>query len=391
VRISFYAPLKSPDHPVPSGDRRMARLLMTALRSGGHQVALASDFRSYEGSGNPGLQDAMAVAGRVEAEHIVEVCLSQPPEYRPNVWFTYHIYYKAPDYLGPVVSDALKIPYIVAEPSHAPKRADGPWHNSHVHVSKSLEKVDCAFCLTRHDMACVEPVLASPERMVYLPPFLDSGPFLTERSGLSKPLSPTKPAELKAKHGLSADVILVAVGMMRPGDKFESYRQLAAALDHLEARNWQLAIIGDGEMRSAVEELFRKQNEVGKNVVFLGEQSGDAIAEIYRSADIYVWPAAGEAYGMALLEAQATGLPVIAGNLRGVPDVVRDGETALLVAPDDAAAFAAAIDQLIMDVPLREALGAAAARFVAGERTVDHAARILDNGLQMASANRGTA
>ena len=46
MRIAFYAPLKAPTHPVPSGDRRMARLLMAALEAGGHHVTLASTLRS---------------------------------------------------------------------------------------------------------------------------------------------------------------------------------------------------------------------------------------------------------------------------------------------------------------------------------------------------------
>ena len=51
MRIAFYAPMKPPDHPAPSGDRRMARLLMAALDAGGHSVELSSRFRSYDGAG----------------------------------------------------------------------------------------------------------------------------------------------------------------------------------------------------------------------------------------------------------------------------------------------------------------------------------------------------
>ena len=47
MKIAFYAPLKSPDHPVPSGDRLMARMLVAALRAGGHEVAVVSDLRSF--------------------------------------------------------------------------------------------------------------------------------------------------------------------------------------------------------------------------------------------------------------------------------------------------------------------------------------------------------
>ncbi|MBT3702733.1 MAG: glycosyltransferase, partial [Alphaproteobacteria bacterium] len=96
----------------------------------------------------------------------------------------------------------------------------------------------------------------------------------------------------------------------------------------------------------------------------------------------------GEAYGMALLEAQASALPVVAGNLRGVPDVVRDGETALLVPPEDPAAFAAAVKRLLEDQNLRQRFGSRAALFVAEDRSLERAADILNEGLNMAIENK---
>jgi glycosyltransferase involved in cell wall biosynthesis len=380
VRISFYAPLKAPTHPVPSGDRRMARLLMSALEEAGHQTVLASDFRSYEGTGSAFLQKALEATGRVEAEHIIDTCLSQPDHNRPNVWFTYHLYYKAPDYLGPVVCEALDIPYIVAEPSHAPKRTNGPWNIGHQSVIRSLEKVDGAFCLTKHDMACVEPMLTSPERLFYLPPFLEALPFQNGRSEKSAGRK-----QLANKHGLTADVLLIAVGMMRSGDKFESYRLLAESLGKIDTTvRWQLVIIGDGEEGPKTRNLFLSRNELASKTVFLGEQPGTEIAGILAACDISVWPASGEAYGMALLEAQAAGLPVVAGKLRGVPDVVRDGETAKLVPFGDTSAFAAATKSLIEDQQLRASMGEKAARFVDEERSLQQAADILNRGLNQA-------
>jgi glycosyltransferase involved in cell wall biosynthesis len=387
VRISFYAPLKSPDHPVPSGDRRMARLLMTALEMAGHRIALASDFRSYEGTGDPLLQEAMFATGRVEAEHIVQTCLEQPVNNRPEIWFTYHQYYKAPDHLGPIVSSALGIPYVVAEPSHAPKRANGPWKMAHESVTASLEKTDCAFCLTKHDMACVEPVLSSPDRLVYLPPFLNNGPFQHDRSQRIEARQ-----HLTEVYNVTGDLILVAVGMMRPGDKYASYQQLANSLERLDTfANWQLLVVGDGDKAAQVRELFTSRNKLAQRTFFAGEQSAEEIARILSTADICVWPAVGEAYGMALLEAQASGLPVIAGNLRGVPDVVRDGDTALLVPPDDPTAFATAVKRLLEDQDLRRSLGENAASFVAKDRSLERAAHILNEGLTMAVANKAQA
>ena len=52
MTIAFYAPLKAPDHPVPSGDRAMARALIAALKAGGQQVTLTSDLRLFDGKGD---------------------------------------------------------------------------------------------------------------------------------------------------------------------------------------------------------------------------------------------------------------------------------------------------------------------------------------------------
>ena len=62
MRIAFYAPLKPPDHPVPSGDRRMAQLLFEALRLAGHEPFLVSRLRSYDGSGDTVRQARLARA-----------------------------------------------------------------------------------------------------------------------------------------------------------------------------------------------------------------------------------------------------------------------------------------------------------------------------------------
>ncbi|MFZ9635662.1 MAG: glycosyl transferase, partial [Alphaproteobacteria bacterium] len=60
MRLAFYAPLKPPDHPVPSGDRRMAQLLMAALAARGHDVELASRLRRRDGAGPPARQLRLA-------------------------------------------------------------------------------------------------------------------------------------------------------------------------------------------------------------------------------------------------------------------------------------------------------------------------------------------
>ncbi len=68
---------------------------------------------------------------------------------------------------------------------------------------------------------------------------------------------------------------------------------------------------------------------------------------LYAAADLYLWPAINEAYGMAFLEAQAAGLPVVAGRTGGVPAVVADGVTGVLTPIGDATSFADAVARLL--------------------------------------------
>ena len=131
MRIAFYAPLKPPDHPVPSGDRRMARLLVAAMEAAGHEVELANRLRSRDAEGDEDRQSRLAKIGRARAERLLRRFVARPKSARPDLWFTYHVYYKAPDWIGPRVADGLAIPYVVAEASVANKRAGGPWNAGH--------------------------------------------------------------------------------------------------------------------------------------------------------------------------------------------------------------------------------------------------------------------
>ena len=106
------------------------------------------------------------------------------------------------------------------------------------------------------------------------------------------------------------------------------------------------------------------------------------------AGDLYIWPAVGEAYGMALLEAQAAGLPVVAGRMGGVVDVVEDGRTGLLADIDDPAALAARVAELIADHDRRRRLGAAARAFIERERNSAAAATRLRWAIDRACALR---
>ena len=125
MKVAFYAPMKPTDHPVPSGDRAMGQSLLRALRSAGHETFVASRFRSFDGRGNATRQERLQALGHRLAARLVRRL--RHPAARPDLWFTYHLHHKAPDWLGPAVSHALDIPYVVAEASVAAKQSRGAW------------------------------------------------------------------------------------------------------------------------------------------------------------------------------------------------------------------------------------------------------------------------
>lgn len=343
---------------------------MEGLARAGQRVELVSTFRSFDGDGDGERQAALRRQGETLARKLVAQWRAAPPEQRPQLWFTYHLYYKAPDWLGPLASAELGIPYVVSEASYAPKRAGGPWALGHEATEAAIRRARLVLCPTRDDVACIESLVA-PERILLLPPFLDLEPYRGAAGN-----RPAHRAWLAREHRLEEEVPwIVVAAMMREGDKLASYRELARALALLKDLPWRLVVAGDGAARPAVEQALA-ESAPGR-ACFLGTLAQRRLAEVYAACDLMAWPAVNEAYGMALLEAQAAGTPVVSCKLRGVPDVVLDGRSGLLAPPGDVEALAGLIRALLVDAPRRQALGAAAAAFVHGERGLDAGARKL--------------
>lgn len=356
--VAFYAPLKSPNHPLPSGDRTMARLLIKALDRAGLAPQIASELRTLDKAGNAQIQEELKRQSLAEASRLIAHYTSLPEDLRPLLWFTYHVYYKAPDWIGPQVSKALGIPYVIAEGSRAAKRAQGSWALGHAGAEEALDRAEAICVMTAKDRVALEAARPSHQTLIDLPPFIDAQDW--PQPSLAR--SPDEPR-------------LLTVAMMREGDKLASYRILAAALGLIADLPWSLDIVGDGEARPIVENLF---SSFGERIRFHGQiEERAALAALYDAADLFVWPAVNEAYGMVLLEAQLYGCPVIAGDFGGVASVVRHGETGLLTAPGDAAAFAEAMRENLGDHDKLRSLGLRAHRFVSEERTLENAAHIL--------------
>lgn len=369
--VAFYAPLKSPNHPLPSGDRTMARLLMKALHRAGFSPSLASELRTLDKTGDRDVQESTRQQSLAEAERLIAHYRSLPEENRPRLWFTYHVYYKAPDWIGPRVSQALGIPYAIAEGSRAAKRAHGPWALGHEAAEAALDQADAIFVMTAKDRIGLEAAKPARQVLFDLPPFIDDG----EWPALSSPRGNGTPH-------------LLTVAMMRHGDKLASYRILADAMKKIEPLSWSLDIVGDGEAFDEIKGLFAPFNQ---RVTFHGRIDDKArLAVLYEKADLFIWPAVNEAYGMVLLEAQLFGCPVVAGAYGGVASVVRQDETGLLTMPGDADAFAEALRALLAAPERRHVFGAAARNFVKDERNLENAALRLRNAFASLGLKQGS-
>ncbi|MDX1486060.1 MAG: glycosyltransferase family 4 protein, partial [Alphaproteobacteria bacterium] len=382
MRIAFYAPLKAPDSDVPSGDRQIARLLVRALQMGGHEVTLLSRFRAFEGSGNASrMRRLERIGGKLATRHARRL-KAMPPELRPEAVFTYHVYDKAPDWIGPGVARALGIPYLICEASLNPKRAEGARAIGFAAARAAVASAHCILEINPRDRGAVDAALGPRGVIRSLAPFLDIAALDPEPgSGTPAPIPADALREtLGRRHGLDpSQPWLLAVAMMRRGDKLESYRALAAALTELVQRPWQLLVVGEGDARGAVEAAFRPLGR--ERIRFLGLQEGAALADIYRSADIFAWPAVNEALGMAILEAQALGCPVVAGGGGAVGAIVEHEATGFLVPNGDPRAFAKAVDGLLRDPDRAAAMGAAARRRARRCHGIETGAMTIDQAL----------
>jgi glycosyltransferase involved in cell wall biosynthesis len=270
----------------------------------------------------------------------------------PDLWFTYHLYYKAPDLIGPDLAREFHIPYVTAEASYAARRDREGWAQAQALIRDAVSLARINLCFTDRDRPGLESVV--PEaRFVSVSPFIDTTAYENVATASPNPR-------------------LVTVAMMRRGDKFASFAMLAKALTLLTDLPWRLTVIGDGPLRAETAALFG--GLPAHRIDWRGEMAGDAIASALAEGGIYVWPGCGEAYGMAYLEAEAAGMPVVAQATAGVPAVVRHGKTGILTPEGDVAAYAAAIRELLLDAAKRAAYGKAAREFVFAERSLRLAA-----------------
>ena len=180
---------------------------------------------------------------------------------------------------------------------------------------------------------------------------------------------PGEDVELREQLGIpSTDPVFVFVGGLDPAHHFKGLSVIFDALDKLSSNRWHVVIVGDGSMRSDYEQTASGKPYANR-VHFAGSVSDEDLPRYYRFADIHLFPSTrrAEAFGLVALEAGASGIPSIASNLDGVRSVVLDGETGLLVEPNDVKSLTDAMSLLLEQVDLRKRFGLSARKRVEAE------------------------
>jgi glycosyltransferase involved in cell wall biosynthesis len=193
-----------------------------------------------------------------------------------------------------------------------------------------------------------------PERVAWIAHAVDTGRF--------RPAGADERVALRRALGLPAGVIATYTGRLLHGKGLdvllEAFARVAAARPEL-----QLVLVGAGEGHLSAEESLRRRASVAPlagRVRFAGR--AERVEDWLRASDLFVFPSLFEGLGISLVEAASCGLPSIGSRTGGIPDVIEDGVSGLLVPPGDPGALAATLASLAADGERRAAMGREARR-----------------------------
>lgn len=332
--------------------------------------------------------------GLVEAGHAVKVYTARVPG-----WPARQLWQGIDVHRFRAIARPLSYPFM---PSILPALAHGECDILHAHINSPMTVDFTAFAsrlagtplvITYHadaiyaDIAAKSPALGGWLTHVYglsrqhaahiarrlivtSPNYLESSDFLQRyrhKTSVIPPCvdpfflsSPQDTATAKRRLGYAAnDSLILFVGRLVP---YKGLQTLLRAFPHVMKRTQcaHLGIVGSGPEEPTLKHLSQ-QLGVAKTVRFLGTLSRSSLRDAYSACDLFVLPSRSrsEAFGIVLLEAMARGKPVVATQVGGVPYVVRNGETGVLVPPLDPTALAAAIVHLLNDPEHRQRMGQA--------------------------------
>lgn len=198
----------------------------------------------------------------------------------------------------------------------------------------------------------------APERVTCVRSAVDAAPYLIDYDK----------AGFRASLGLAPDTPVA--GMVAQLIPRKGHRYLLKALEDVLPRhpNLRVLIFGRGPLESELKQIIADHG-LSAHVCMMGFV--DNLPQILGCLDLLIHPADMEGLGVALLQAAAARVPIIASRSGGMPEVVRDGENGLLIAPGDVPALAAAINRLLDDADLRRRAGAAGRALILREFSTD--------------------
>lgn len=217
---------------------------------------------------------------------------------------------------------------------------------------------------TAHGRAHLAALAPTPERAALVYHGLDPARF------------PEPDKRTYLRDGSQADDPVRILSVGRAVEK-KGYEDLLAALARLPADlQWRLVHVGGGPRRKALTRLAARLG-LGARIAWLGGQPQERVLAEYRAADLFVLASRiardGDRDGLpnVLMEAQSQRLPCVASGVAAIPELIRDGETGLLVPPGDSAALAAALERSIREPDLRQRLGETGAAHLRSRFTLE--------------------
>lgn len=343
LNIYFYAPFKPLGHGQPSGDLAIGTGLYDYLAGRGHRLQVATGLRARWIFWRPWMVPHVLAERRRLARRLAVKA--------PDLWLTYHTYYKGPDVIGPRVAARAGVPYVIFQGAYATKRRreikalPGFWLNR-----RALRSARHVFVNKRVDFVNLKRLLPL-RRVSYVRPGICPRDFS---------FSEEARRELRHNWQTGETPVVLTVAMFRPGVKFQGLAGVIEACGRLRQNgfDFRLVIVGDGRKRSRLVQLA--QTALPGRVFFAGKVPRAELYRFYSAGDLFVYPGLGESLGMVYLEAQSCGLPVVAVDTAGVPEVVADGKTGLLTPLGDTEAFVGVIGALLTDAGRRQTMGRAA-------------------------------
>lgn len=224
---------------------------------------------------------------------------------------------------------------------------------------------DAGIAISQHIAAFCQNVEDAPtEKLFTIPYGVTYQDRLGERAAQKR--------SLQQQLDLSSDTVLIGMVGRLIEQKGMRYGIQAFSRIADEHPNAHLVIIGDGNLRELLAQEAQSLGLVGQ-AHFLGWR--DDAASLMLGFDIFVMPSLWEGFGLVLLEAMSAALPIVASRASAIPEIVVNGETGILAAPQDVDALADALRGLLSDVPLRHHMG-----MMGQERLETHfsAARMID-------------